>query len=216
MNSSTLIVRSVAPSLPYDCMNRIFEYLSHMIDAKFALEFDANGHVHMRINPYSGFYTNISAVFHYKRQIIGGKYLTLRLPDLEAEALEQPRPLGNQATLDANLANGYMDFGWCYSYTNPLNHLSEYVYTSARYYLANNQGVFLGGILLRDGSAYNVTDYSAREAEGVVNIQISPFNLDWAQEEAVTEAAEGLLLLNNNNAVEMNLLDQEDMDIEWE
>lgn len=209
MNSS-IVLSSRTIALPYDCMNRIFEYLSQMIDSKWALEFDAKGHIRMRINPYSGFYTNISQLNEYKRQITGGKYLTLRLPDMEVEALEQPRPMSNKATLDTNMANGHMDFGWCYSYTNPLNGKSEHIYTSARYYILNNSGIFLGGTLLRDDSAYNVTDYSATNS--VVTIGVSTVNMDWIDEEIVMDAAEGLVMLNggaddNGSA---------DDDIEWE
>lgn len=199
--------------LPYDCVNLVFDYLAQMLDAKWCLVMDNKGRIHMRINKYASIYMEISDLHFYKKQIIGAKYITLRLfnhyPDelaLEVQALEEPRILHSDETIKEDKTKGHIDFGWCYSYTNPLNDSREFIYTEARYYIATNHGTFLRGTLYRDGSPYNVTDYNMQESVGIVNIGIQSLNLDWdgGEEETdidtdVAEAAEGLMLLYYGN-----------------
>ena len=129
---------------------------------------------------------------------------------MEVAAIECPRPLRNKRDRETDIKNGHMDFGWCYSYTNPLTGGAEYVYTQARCNIAANTGVFLGGTLYRNGTAYNVTDYNARDAEGIVNVGISAVNLDWDAD--VAEVVEGLIALHQNNFDPY----AEDPDIDWE
>jgi len=195
MNASLILTSSRKNTtilLPYDCMNLIFEYLSQILDSNWSLVFDSNGRIHMRVNKYASLYTNILQLNRYKMEVSRPKYLMLRVfhrfPDemaFEVGALEQPRRIYEQAKIDEDFQNGYIDFAWCYSYTNPLTSRPEYIYTSARYYIANNHGVFLGGTLLRDGSAYNVTEYVVNESVGLVSIGISQLNLDWGEEEVI-------------------------------
>lgn len=224
MAASSVVARSsVGIVLPYDCMNLIFDYLSQILDSKWVIVFDSEGRIHLQVNKYNTIYTNIGSLFRHKKQISGARALTLRVfnhyPDemaMEVGAIEYPRPLRNKRDRETDLANGHMDFGWCYSYTNPLTGKEEYIYTQARCHIAANTGTFLGGTLYCDGGAYNVSDYNARDAEGIVNVGISPINLDWDVamdiDEDIVEVVEGLIALHQNNFDPY----AEDPDIDWE
>ena len=130
-------------------MNLIFEYLSHLLDSKFRLVFDLDGRIHLRCNPYFKLYSPVSNVFDYKCHMIdccnmGGKYVRLEIrfeatnTVLQVEALQNYRSIVGQSDYNTNIRAGFILFGVCYTYLNPLSGEREVIYVDWKTELADD------------------------------------------------------------------------------
>lgn len=190
--------------IPYDCLNRIFDYLSQNLDAKWRLVIDDKGRVHLRINKYASLYTTIQSMFDCGvGSNMEARASSLRIfrgentEPVVVDAWEHPRRLTSQPVIDLNRETfGFIDYGWCYSYENPETGVSEYAYVEARYYISSQRGEFIRGTVYRDGATYNVDSFNV--VANVASIYIQQVDMEWnPPDEDELDAVEALLMLED-------------------
>jgi hypothetical protein len=183
---------SVSVVLPYDCVNRVFEYLAQLLDSKLYLSLDKNGKMHKHYNRYYSKFLPIHNIFDYKYHTItycnmGGQYKNVNLRfalsgmSIQVEALQNYRSIVGQDQYNANAMNGIADCGVCYTYTNPVSNELEVIYVDWRARLENNdEFTLLNGALYRKGEeyAYKVQDYELLD-NGTIEVTVREHAFDW-------------------------------------
>ena len=178
--------------LPYDCVNLIFEYLSHLLDSKWRLTFDAKGRVYLRYNRYYKPLHLVSNLFDYKYHLIsrcnmGGQHRHIDIhyvPSntiIQTEALQNYRSIVDQDQYNANVGNGFIDCGVCYTYNHPISGGLEVIYVDWRTHIEEDDTfTFLRGTLHSgaDGMLHNIEDYELSE-DGSITIMVQEMPIDW-------------------------------------
>jgi len=192
--SNTAILRSPnLANLPDDCVNLIFEYLSHLLDAKWRLVIDPkDGRIRMRYNRYYRAIMPVSNLFEYKYHLIsrcgmGGRHKKIHIyfaPSsevIQVEALQNYRSVVSQDEYNSNAQNGFIDCGVCYTYNHPVSGEIEVIYVDWRAHVDDEDGVYtlLRGTLHKRGNIlHNVEDYYlAENGDSVINVQ--EMSMDW-------------------------------------
>ena len=206
------------PSLPYDSVNLIFEYLSQLLDKKWKIVIDFQGRIRLRFNPYFSLNIHLQCHIWNKLHLVNdfqSGYTTLYIQYFPTEetmvvpALKQHRAVPSQLFLETRGEN----YGICYSYQNPDTNADEYVYVDTCYDSENQLDTLIHGTLFRKSGSrhnpYNVFDHEEYVNTNKSYIFVQNWTLDWFGNHDF-EAAQTLLDLENNFEPLIEDIDEEE------
>jgi hypothetical protein len=221
---STNVEQSFA-TLPYDILNVIFEYLSHITDSGWILDVNNKGKI--RLLPRAAF-TGIHYINHFKLGSLGNQ-VQLKIQQWASieentqekivQAIEQPYLANDQQKIEEDRARGVVSMNRAYTYHDPETGIRNVVYVDLQQRLADSQIVFRQGCVYDDnGDTFVVTGYGSGEEPGTVRIVVNPFNMIWDIEGdhwADDDVADALLELGEDIHAANALAEFDDADFDF-
>jgi hypothetical protein len=186
--------------LPYDIVNVIFDYISHMTDSGWILDVDNNGKVRLLARPL--FASGIHPINHFKQNAFA-RYVQLQIiidntHHQLVDALEQPYRLHNQARIEENYQNGIISDCRCYKYIDHPTGIQMTAYVESRY--ARDIGVHIfhqGCVYDNQGNSYIISGFGSNGQPNSVTISINSTNMVWDyNDDEINEIAQALIELN--------------------
>lgn len=213
--SSILSLKPALPKnnvmLPYEVINKILDYISHLNNEQFRMNVDYEGRISFRINVWFSGYLRIHQVNMFK-QFVRARQVRLRLSIWpndaayeEVDALEEPRRICDQENADADLVQGFIHDARCYTYTDLSTGEKCHAYVSCRYYFNDNYIVFRHGeVYTANGEIKSITGFGS-DAQGIVHLTVSPMNLWWFDNQPMElEILQALLELGDDDAEDVD------------
>ena len=193
--------------IPYDIINVIFEYLSHITDSGWILNVNHSGK--MRLLPRTYFIKNINNIHSFKLGVFGNQ-IQLNIQQwasIEEQkivcAIETPYRLYNQPKIDDDYKRGVVYTHRSYIYNDPETDQRMVAYIELRNRLTDSNVSFRQGCVYNQkGESFIITGYKLDEQTGAVNMVVNPFNMDCfieynfsGNQEAITEMMEAANIL---------------------
>ena len=209
--------------IPYDIINVIFEYLSHITDSGWILNVNHSGK--MRLLPRTYFIKNINNIHSFKLGVFGNQ-IQLNIQQwasIEEQkivcAIETPYRLYNQPKIDEDYKRGVVYTHRSYIYNDPETDQRMVAYIELRNRLTDSNVSFRQGCVYNQkGESFIITGYKLDEQTGAVNMVVNPFNMDCfieynfsGNQEAITEMMEAANILAE---LEEDEGEEEDIDFE--
>lgn len=217
---------SLSTHIPYDIINVIFEYLSHITDSGWILNVNHSGKMRLLSRTY--FTRSINDIHSFKLGVRGNQ-VQLNLQQwasIEENmsqkivcAIETPYRLYDQCKIDEDYKRGVVYIHRSYIYNDPTTNQRMVAYIELRNHLTDGDVSFRQGCIYNQkGESFIITGYRFDEQTGKVNMVVNPFNMDCfieynfaGNQEAVTEMIEAANILAG---LEDEEYDEEDIDFE--
>ena len=177
--------------LPYDILNVIFEYLSHITDSGWILNVNNSGKLSLFANPEC--MAGIDYINRFK-QGVRARYMKLHImqwmssdESMLVDALEQPHLICDQKTTEENYQNGFENKTYCCTYTDPKTKQQMIAYVESRHYYAFGYNIFKQGCVYGESdNTYVVAGYAHANPNIPVEnqiydatIQVNSLNMVW-------------------------------------
>lgn len=151
--------------LPYDILNVIFEYLSHITDSGWILNVNNSGKLSLLARQEC--MVGIDYINRFK-QGVRARYMKLHIVQLMSsdesmfvDALEQPHLICDQKTTDENYQNGFESNSYCCTYTDPNTQQQMIAYVESRHNYTNGTKIFKQGCVYGESdNTYVVAGYA--------------------------------------------------------
>lgn len=178
-NSSSLRLESPRTNynktvLPYDVMNIIFDYLSHITDSGFYLEVNNHGNIRLMIRPS---FTGIYDINRFKHNV-HARYVQLIVrqwvpvgstsPEYKTAALEQPYRTNNQGISNC-----------CYIFNHPETGDQMVAYVESRKNNSSGKIDFHQGCVYYPNDETHILSGFSSNPDGTAILVINPFNMIW-------------------------------------
>jgi len=215
--------------IPYDIINVICEYLSHITDSGWILNVNRSGK--MRLLPREYFTKSINNLHSFKLGVLGNQ-IQLNLQQwasIEENmsqkivcAIETPYRLYNQPKIDEDYKRGVVYINRSYIYNDPETDQRMVAYIELSNRLTDGNVSFRQGCVYNQkGESFIITGYSLDEQTGSINMVVNPFNMDCfieynfnGNQEAITEMMEASNTLSELEEEEEEGEEEEDIDFE--
>jgi len=193
--------------LPYDIVNVIFDYFSHMTDSGWILEVDNKGKVRLSARTW---FTGIHHINRFK-QNASARYVQLQIiidnfHNQIVDALEQPYRPHDQARIEENYQNGIVSDCRCYKYVDSSTGIQMTAYVESRHNIDTGVNTFHQGCVYdNQGNSYIVSGFGTNEH---VTISINSMNMIWDYtDDEINELAQALLELDEIEQIDIILDD---------
>ena len=177
--------------LPYDILNVIFEYLSHITDSGWILNVNNSGKLSLLASPEC--MVGINYINRFK-QGVRARYIKLHImqwmsggENIMVDALEQPQLICDKKTTEENYQNGFENKTYCCTYTNPTTEQQMVAYVESRHYFKFGYNIFQQGCVYgKSDNTYVVSGYAHASSNIPIEnkiydavIQVNPLNMVW-------------------------------------
>ena len=177
--------------LPYDILNVIFEYLSHITDSGWILNVNNSGKLSLLASLEC--MERIDYINRFK-QGVRARYMKLHImqwmssdESMLVDALEQPHLICDKKTTDENYQNGFENKTYCCTYTDPKTKQQMIAYVESRHYYAFGYNIFKQGCVYGESdNTYVVAGYAHANPNIPVEnqiydatIQVNSLNMVW-------------------------------------
>ena len=203
--------------LPYDVINKIFDYISQMNDSKRRLTIDFHGVLSFRLNVWFSGYASIHQVNTFKQGFKASQVrIRLNVEDShqDVDALVEPRRICHQDAANNDADRGFINQACCYTYSDPATGENRHAYIVCRHYFNDNHIEFYcGEVLSPNGDARRITGYGTDES-GIVNLTVSSMDLWWEidNDPDLMDMAQALLELGDDDD-DMNEIDLQPLEM---
>lgn len=175
--------------LPYDIINVIFEYLSHITDSGWILNVNNYGRLTLLARP--SVMMGIDYINKFK-QCFRARYIRLGLTQFGypviVDALEQPHITCDQTKTDENCQKGFEIHAYCCTYIDPETNTKMVAYAESHHYFNFGYKFFQRGCVYGEtGDTYVVQSYAPTNSSSNVDInnqydatiQVNRLNMIW-------------------------------------
>lgn len=191
MSSSQQIVQtfSTGNKMPYDVLNRIFDYLSDISESGWSIRVTNRGKIILLANPL---FSDINHLFQFKTQVKARPVnLTIQRWDVlhqendglatgvVVSALEQPHRIHTQKHIDEKKKNGLTFDNRCYTYTDPETEQNMVAYVEIRKYRFMTQTFYQGCVYDEAGDAKVISGFSSDVTPGSARIVVNSYGITW-------------------------------------
>jgi len=209
MTTAQLTVSRV--NLPYDVINVIFDFLSHMTEngeSGYYLEVTPQGKIRLMLRPS---FTGIHDIHVFKRNAVA-QYVQLTIqqwtpngepaPYCIVDALKQPHRIHTQDAIEQNYKNGFISDSNCYTYSDPETGSRRFAYVELRNYYNQGTTTFHQGCVYDEKNNSYLIAEGGTKLDGTMKIIVNPLNMIWDLDDDDhwadnLDAAETLLALGN-------------------
>ena len=230
MASSSQLIQPfyVVHKMPYDVLNRVFDYLSEISESGWSIRVTNRGKMILSANPWFcdinnllRFKTQVRArpvnltiqrwdVFHNNQVDIGGGVVV--------SAIEHPHRIHNQRTIDGNKMLGITFDNRCYTYLDPETEQNMVAYVEIdNFEWANNVPIFRQGCVYdAAGDSKVVSGFSSDDTPDGARIVVNPYGITWNLDDDDDDEGNWALDYagNPNWEEELEAVEEEEIDFE--
>ena len=188
MSSSQLIqLISTGNRMPYEILNRIFDYLSDISESGWRLQLTNGGKMLLSANPM---FSDIQYLLQFKMQsmarqvnMIIKRWDTFHTPknvdSIVVSAIETPHRIHPRKIIDESGQNGIVFDNRCYTYTDPETEQNMVAYVEIRKFgWANNAPMFHQGCVYDSvGDSKVISGFSSDVTPGNVCMIVNPYGI---------------------------------------
>ena len=192
---SSQIIQSISTrnKIPYDVLNRIFDYLSDISESGWRLQLTNRGKMILSANPL---FSDIQYLLQFKMQsmarpvnLIIKRWDTFHTPEnidsIVVSAIEHPYRIHPRQKIDESEQNGIVFDNRCYTYSDPETEQNMVAYIEIRKFgWANNAPMFHQGCVYdATGDSKVISGFSSDVTPGNVRMIVNPYGIVWDLDE---------------------------------